>query len=195
MRIIKKNLKKDNLKTIAMKNLLLLLLTAFTLCCCNKDDDKPKTELEKLPPATQIGANTIGCLLNGVAFLPKGYFPFGNKSCNYTDGEDFNIRISEKINDNIRSIYIFNQNQELIVGETYLLKEENTNNGVGNYIINAVASPDPNYYTTNLNILGELKITNHNFSQAILSGTFWFDAINSEGKIIEVREGRFDMHY
>ena len=58
-----------------MKNLLLLFLTTFALSCCNKDDNpKPKTELEKLPPATQTGANTAGCLVNGVAFLPKGYF-------------------------------------------------------------------------------------------------------------------------
>ena len=52
-----------------MKNLLLLLLVTFAISCCNKgDDDQPKTELEKLPPATQTGANTAGCLVNGVAF-------------------------------------------------------------------------------------------------------------------------------
>ena len=44
-------------------------------------------------------------------------------------------------------------------------------------------------------IYGELKITHHDFSNAILSGTFWFDAVNSNGEIVEVREGRFDRHY
>jgi flagellar basal body rod protein FlgG len=44
-------------------------------------------------------------------------------------------------------------------------------------------------------IIGELKITNHNLNKAILSGTFWFDAINSKGEKIQVREGRFDMEY
>ncbi len=55
-----------------MKNLLFLLLTFFTLSCCNKDDDKPIAEIDKLPPVTQTGANTFGCLLDGQAFLPSG---------------------------------------------------------------------------------------------------------------------------
>jgi hypothetical protein len=181
-----------------MKNLLLLLLTTFALNSCNNDDNKPstpKTELEKLPPATQTGANTAGCLINGKAFLPKGNFPTGNLSCNYTDGKDFNIRISEDINDNLRSIYVFNYNEELVQGETYILEEDSENTGFGTYIINAVAAPNVNYYTTNQIIIGELKITNHNFNMAILSGTFWFDGVNSNGEKVEVREGRFDMQY
>jgi len=40
-----------------------------------------------------------------------------------------------------------------------------------------------------------LIITHHDFDNAVLSGTFWFDAINSEGEIVEVREGRFDVKY
>ena len=44
-------------------------------------------------------------------------------------------------------------------------------------------------------IKGELKITYHNYNNAILSGTFWFDAVNSTGEIVQVREGRFDIHY
>jgi hypothetical protein len=43
-----------------MKNLLILLLTTFALSCCNKDDDpQPISELEKLPPATQTGAQIL----------------------------------------------------------------------------------------------------------------------------------------
>ena len=58
-----------------------------------------------------------------------------------------------------------------------------------------INNPDPNHYSTTSAITGELKITYHNYNQAILSGTFWFDAINSNGEIVHVREGRFDMHY
>lgn len=180
-----------------MKKTLFIILTVFALSCCSKDDqpNTPKTELDKLPPATQTGANTAGCLVNGKAFLPKGYFPTGNLSCNYTEGKDFNIRISEDINDNLRSIYVFNYNEELVQGDTYILQEDSENTGFGAYILNAVAAPNPNYYTTNSTITGELVITYHNFNQAIISGTFWFDAINSNGEIVQIREGRFDMHY
>jgi len=29
----------------------------------------------------------------------------------------------------------------------------------------------------------------------IVSGTFWFDAVNDPREIVEVREGRFDMRF
>jgi hypothetical protein len=187
-----------------MKNLLLLLLTTFALNSCNNDDNKPstpKTELEKLPPATQTGANTAGCLINGKAFLPKGYYPSGNLSCNYIDGKDFSLRISERImegpSDNIRSVFIISENQNLHdnVAVTFLLNNRELNSKYGTYIINAAAPPNTDYYSTNSIVTGEFVITNHNFNQAIISGTFWFDAINSNGEKVEVREGRFDMHY
>ena len=187
-----------------MKNLLLLVLATFAISCCNKgDDDQPKTELEKLPPATQTGANTAGCLVNGVAFLPKGYLVTGNLVCNYIDGKDFILHISERIvqgsSDNIRSIAVVSENQNLHdnVGVTFQLGQDNNNGNskFGSYIINAVAYPYKNHYSTTSIIKGELKITHHDFNNAILSGTFWFDAINSNGEIIKVREGRFDKHY
>jgi len=28
---------------------------------------------DSLPPATQTGANTLGCLVNGKVFVPKGH--------------------------------------------------------------------------------------------------------------------------
>ena len=190
-------LQKNNLINFS-KNLILLLCIIFVLSCCSKkDDDQPKTELEKLPAATQTGANTAGCLVDGVAFLPKGFFPTGNLTCNYIDGKDFSLRISEDLNGNIRTVFLssFNQNLHDNVGVIFPLKQYGANSKAGEYIINATASPDPNYYSTNSIINGELKITNHNFNQAILSGTFWFDAVNSNGVIVKVREGRFDMHY
>lgn len=42
---------------------------------------------------------------------------------------------------------------------------------------------------------GDQKIKNHNVNNAILSGTFWFDAINKDGEKVEVSSGRFDMNY
>lgn len=57
-----------------MKKLLLLLAVFAFFVSCNKDDDptpEPQiSEIDKLPPATQTGANKVGCLVNGKAFLP-----------------------------------------------------------------------------------------------------------------------------
>lgn len=51
--------------------ILTACLTMFIGAGCKKN--KPKTELEKLPPITQTGANTFGCLVNGRTWIPKGF--------------------------------------------------------------------------------------------------------------------------
>ena len=55
--------------------LLLLLFTSFLFlaaACTKADDDTPSTPFDELPPATQVGANTFGCLINGVPFQNRG---------------------------------------------------------------------------------------------------------------------------
>lgn len=51
-----------------MKHFFLLLLTTITLSCCSSDDDNNNGD--QLPPETQTGANTAGCLVDGQVFLP-----------------------------------------------------------------------------------------------------------------------------
>ena len=88
-----------------MKNNSLLLLCMGIILCfaqCKKtkteipDPILPLTEADKLPAITQTGANTIGCLLNGVAWLPNGVNP-------QTGGP--NIRVS--VNPNMQGSIIY----------------------------------------------------------------------------------------
>ena len=51
------------------KYLLIATALAFTMCC--KKTNSIDAELAKLPPITQTGANTFGCLVNGVAVTPN----------------------------------------------------------------------------------------------------------------------------
>ncbi|MEO6683155.1 MAG: hypothetical protein ABIN48_10060 [Ginsengibacter sp.] len=54
-----------------MKHITLIAcLAIFMGTGCKKN--KAKTELEKLPPITQTGANTFVCLVNGKAYIPNG---------------------------------------------------------------------------------------------------------------------------
>ncbi|MBW4360231.1 DUF6252 family protein [Flavobacterium taihuense] len=175
-----------------MKKLFFLFATITLLISCNKDDDKPMNPIDQLPPATQIGANTAGCLVNGEALLPKGTGIILN--CFYQDGLNFGLSITENKNNIQKSIGIASLNQKLEVGQTYQLTEYKSNTKYGSYIIYYSDFSEDKYLTTLL-VNGELKITNHNFDKAIISGTFWFDAINSEGKAVKIREGRFDMEY
>ena len=184
-----------------MKNLILIFLATLTLSCCDKDDDK--TPLEQLPPATTTGANTAGCLVNGQAFLPKGSSQFGpTLSCFYQqdkDGYHLGLSINDKGNKSLYKTVQFATNPiQLVENTTYLLGLK-TNNGTnynsnfGEYYMLSFEG-DKYYETTNIYI-GELKITKLDTQQRIISGTFWFDAINSDGEKVEIRDGRFDMHY
>jgi hypothetical protein len=173
--------------------LIFAALSLFQLSC--NDDDNPTDPLDQLPPATQTGENTAGCLVNGKTFLPNNgsVLPL---VLNYLDGEDFTLKISNETNNDLFTIFVRRFDTPLEEGETYLLNTEFSQvPSVGEYFINTIPPPSPFYYSTNSMITGELTITNFDFANAILSGTFWFDAINSEGDIVEVREGRFDMEY
>ncbi|HYG02765.1 MAG TPA: hypothetical protein VD927_09980 [Chryseosolibacter sp.] len=51
-----------------LSHILLAFLTGCNGCKLDDPQPAPKTELEKLPPATQEGKNTFGCLVNGMAW-------------------------------------------------------------------------------------------------------------------------------
>ncbi len=183
-----------------MKKTLLTLLLMTTLFSCKKDDDD-QTPIEQLPAATQVGANTAGCLVNGQAFLPKGSSQFGpTLSCFYQqleDGHHFGLAITENGFNEDRTVNISLNPDELMENVVYTLTNQtdngsNYNSNFGEYYI---LSFEGNKYflTTNTNI-GELKITKLDIQQRIVSGTFWFNAQRA-GEVVEIREGRFDMRY
>ncbi|MEJ7676395.1 MAG: hypothetical protein WKG06_00640 [Segetibacter sp.] len=50
-------------------------------------------------------------------------------------------------------------------------------------------------FLLNLSGTGELHITKFDETNRIVSGTFWFDGVNTNSEKVQVREGRFDMPY
>jgi len=179
-----------------MKKLILLFAITQTLNCCSSDDNSNDT----LPPATQTGANTVGCLVNGEVFLPKaeGINPAVVVNYEFINGEFFFLLnfadmrgvISEFVS--VSTGFI-----ELEANQTYILDKNpyddgDYTGGGGAYRPNTL---DNGEYYTNSSITGELTITRVDTSNSIISGTFWFDAINEQGEIVEIREGRFDYVY
>ncbi|MGG7035642.1 MAG: hypothetical protein ACI7YS_10690 [Flavobacterium sp.] len=176
-----------------MKKLLLLLITSLTLTCCEKDNSaKPVTELDKLPPATQTGAGTIGCLLDGKAFKPGYYNNSRNCFYQYVNGKyNFSVSFNNKDSEwNLTNLLIVAIKKEIFQGETYLLYEYADESTCGGYSFNA---NDP-VFTTHTHT-GELKITKLDPVNYIVSGTFWYDVEDKEGVVHRIRDGRFDMHY
>lgn len=126
---------------MTIKILFFSLFLLFFFSCKDRNEETPVAEIDKLPAATQTGANTAGCLVNGKAFVAKGYFPGGSGLiCNYNDGKDFTLSISENVDNIIRSVIIFSLNKDLHnnVGITFQLGEHQTQNSkYGVYLINA----------------------------------------------------------
>ena len=179
-----------------MKKLIFIFLATVLLFGCSKNDETPIAAADQLPPATQTGANKVGCLVNGQVLLPYQKNPFGPSAvvCFYqfvNNQFHFSLGFSnDKISGELKGINVASTNIQFQQGQIYQLKLDNGNNAFASYGIQGTP-----IFVTNNNIFGELKITKLDQINAIISGTFWFDAVNSAGVKIEVREGRFDMQY
>ena len=173
-----------------MKRILLLLLTTFTLSCCNNEDDKPQNPIDQLPPATQTGANTFGCLINGEPFVVSNT---SNQTAIYQGG-GLLIGGQKSIDNNFSQVSIFIS--ETSIGE--IISENNS------YVLNSNSVPKGEYYIENQNCFyftssnysGSITITKLDNINFIVSGTFEFKSIsdNCEG-IIDITNGRFDLQY
>ncbi|WP_298392844.1 DUF6252 family protein [Flavobacterium sp.] len=175
-----------------MKKLILLLLTTFIFSCCNKDDDQPKAEIDKLPPATQVGANTFGCLLDGVAFKPGGGPNPLDCVYQYVNGGYYFALQGNKrdSNNNLLSVSLGTINLQIFENNTYQLKEQQDGNARGRFYLNTLYNDTSQIYT------GELTITKLDQVNKIVSGTFWFDVLHPlTNEVVKIREGRFDMQY
>ncbi len=188
-----------------MKNIAIIILIFVAFACNDKKDEIPLSEVEKLPPATTYGANTAGCLVNGIAFLPGGGIS-SQIDVQYQDGEFFSLNISRRLNNTSTTIGMSVDLEEpLEIGRTYNLGlDSGAFPKYGRYYFQG---PQQNYYElfyqTTSEFVGQINITNQDFSTGVISGTFWFDAKfnHSEmftgavdpNEVIKITEGRFDV--
>lgn len=180
------------IKNLRLLKYCLILLLTTTLACHNDDDDNPPVDpVNQLPEATQTGAGTFGCLLDGEVFLP-GNVP--NKlDCVYqivNGGYYFSLQGSKRdSNNNVIRISLNTKKMEIQQNETYILLENADRSVYGSYFFNTDFS-----YTNEIHT-GELTITKLDFNNHIVSGTFWFDVKDSNGVVHQIREGRFDVRF
>jgi hypothetical protein len=174
---------------------LAFLIFSILLFGCDKDD-KPTNPIDQLPPATQTGAQTIGCLVNGVPFTDSGVM---NNFYQFINGEYFLV-INWKMNtsDGFRDGQIALRKVTIQEGETYSLNisdfiEDDFTGGNGTFAtsINGVRQ-----YETNENYTGKIHFTRFDTQNFIISGTFEFEAqdIFSE-ETVSITNGRFDLNF
>lgn len=174
-----------------MKHIILTATIIFSLILLSASCKKDKPELEQLPPATQEGRRTFGCLVNGKAFTPKGS-PFAGpilssyyQLLNTPDANGYFFNISGRRDNNnnagVEGISINSNSLSIKEGVKYSL-QNNANKGEIYAAYRIVTSGESNEYITKGNYKGELYISKLDEEKQIVSGTFWFDAVNALGE-------------
>lgn len=180
---------------------LLAVFTSFSESSCHKS--KPSNPLDQLPPATQTGANTFGCLINGQVFIPKGsVFSGPNLWCayqylqdNYDTGYFFQLSAGDKSNSsNITGVGIYTDSLQIAENRMYsLVANRVRGRAYGLHDIYTFQGSQILY--TSFELPGELRITKFDSANQVVCGTFWFNVVNTVGDTIKITDGRFDMHF
>lgn len=176
------------------------LLAFLTLPASHCRKNKSQNPIDQLPPETQSGKNTFGCLIDGKVFLPKGS-PFAGPvmkaQYQYWNGKQgFSISASRSDGETVQSIAIGGSNIGSISAGTFPLntgKVDGKLSGTYNYVKVTTLG---NLYSTDPIRTGQINIKLFDSVNQIVSGTFWFDAIDSAtGKMVQIRDGRFDLPF
>lgn len=177
-----------------MKILHLILILGLALnTSCNNDDDQVQNPIDRLPPATQTGEHTFGCLINGEAFIPDN---FGrgrpNAFYQFVDGA-YTLGISASNgSDKLTTVSFVGLDVNQVNVGNYILQNEDSRNFFGKYLIGGGLILRS---TTSNERPGKLSITNFDPENFIISGTFEFTVFDNEGNEIKITDGRFDMLY
>ncbi|TAE43335.1 MAG: hypothetical protein EAY66_00010 [Sphingobacteriales bacterium] len=171
-----------------LKNILILLCSLLMLAAsCKKE--KSKNPIDDLPPATQTGANTFGCLINGEIWKPKGGLLDRTLDLSYDPGYmggTFNVIANRFLSQGV---------SERITIASYNLQS------TGSFVIskNKVGinfrKSDCAYLSDEVDNIqsGILIITRLDLQAKIISGTFNFKLEKTGCPTIIATEGRFDL--
>ena len=169
-----------------------LLLPLALLLGCKKNEPAPA---DQLPPATQTGANTFGCLLNGQPWMPKGYYSRPNFIVTYDpgyDGGSLQVRTYRYPDDSSPGQYIIFGGGQIAKPGTYpfVLKGNREaffiDLGQPAPCKEFEEAPDLTYRT------GTLTVTRLDLAQGVIAGTFAFTLYKLGCDTIKVTQGRFD---
>lgn len=166
--------------------LLLPLLGA--LLGCRKDVPSP---VDQLPPATQSGANTFGCLVNGQAWTPSGNDGTSNYSVYYDAGYrhgTLNISTYRYANDAANSKQLITLYSDSLRSRgTYALTQDGHQEALFKDRATGCEFFGGAYYRR-----GSLTITRLDLQTGIISGTFEFTLYKPGCDSVRVTQGRFD---
>ena len=172
----------------------------LTQCSKCKTDPTPADPTSQLPPATQTGADTFGCLLNGRPWTPRGNAGVPNYVVTYDPsyhGGNLDIRTYNVIANTGKPQFLgFGGDHINQVGTYSFITPPNfPTPGPRNVYFSDVSKSAPcNDYSYNpgTTTSGELVITRLDAKLGIISGTFHFTLAQPGCDTLRFTQGRFD---
>ncbi len=182
-----------------IKLLLCVIACTNIFAACKKDKTEP-TELSKLPAATQTGANTFGCLVNGKAWVAQrndcSIFCSPSFKIYYDGGYGGFISITAlkiDMGNNINEEFgIAFDSTNFKLKHTIAISNSFTVATFRNYSISNNCNTYVHYLDSTVTHSGKIILTKYDLQNGIFSGTFEFTLIKPGCETITVTEGRFD---
>ena len=168
-----------------------LLCLCFCFAQCKKTSS---TQEDQLPPATQTGANTFGCRINGKVYITKGYSGTGtpNPHVSYDIGLNglpyFGIDAIQFSKNNESEGQVIVAFQSITTPKTYVYPIDFNFSTRWKYI-NSCGTID---FDTATKKWGSGQITKYDLTNGIISGTFNFKFKTLSCDTVFVTDGRFD---
>lgn len=194
-----------NHKFILMKNSITLIFLAFLAFSCIKEEDPNEPpQQDQLPPITQTGAYTFGCLLDGEVWLPKHY---SNSIINPPvvlqaaldswNGNLFQVTANHKRKDDnsideLIALYTFPD----IIRDTAYFDDSDTGRII-RYNYSPFRGGPLKRYKTISSKSSWVYLSRFDTISRIASGTFSAVLINKDDNsdTVRIREGRFDVPF
>ncbi len=178
---------------------LLIIIALFFLLGSSCKKDKLVNEIDKLPPATQTGANTFGCLVNGKAWIAQ------NMDCSIICDDPFKVSYDGSYGgiigitgDWLNSSKNIEQRIDILVDSSNykLLHQISIANPhhSARYLDykNLSCGSYDHYVDTNVIHSGSVLITKYDLQNGIISGTFDITLTKLGCETISITNGRFD---
>ncbi len=174
-------------------SLLLIVSALFQTQCSlfdlNNNDQPPvENQLDLLPPPTQQGKFTFGCLVNDTAWVPR---TTSRMAAHYQEGI---LSILGEVNEKGRE-----QNMQMVVVDTALLTnvayDLTTFPNASAYFNWIIEGKGICWYEPQNTLSGTLTLTYFDKFNYIVSGVFEFTIASKGCDTIRVTDGRFDMRY
>lgn len=187
------------MKNQAIEIYLVLLTTLLLGCSENENVLLPETKNE-LPPISQTGENTFGCLIDGNVFIPKdktGYTPPGGGIPQGLEiyGSNSAFVIQARNYTNI-SIYIYIPEDLPFEGDYQFQESPGVSYGLNSPNHPHIFSIYNNKKYLSFKDSGSIIFLKANQSLGLYAGIFSakFKNIDDEYDILEIKEGRFDIN-